>query len=60
MSAFGDDIKKDIKGLYRKIRFIAIDYITSHEFGIKGPVSNTKLREWGYYSLKRAKMERDH
>lgn len=57
---FGTDIKRDIKGLYRRIRFKAIDYITDHQFGIKGQVSNTLLRKWGYYNLKKAKMERGY
>lgn len=52
-----EDIRRDLTNIYPRIRKRAIDYLTDHEFGMAGPVSNTKLRKWGYYAIKRAKIE---
>lgn len=55
---FNGEIRRDLTGLYRKIRFSVVDYLTEPSWGLRGPVSNTKLREWGYWRLKQAKMDR--
>jgi hypothetical protein len=50
------DIQRDITKIYLRKRRDAIDYLTSWTPGIAGPVSNRKLREWGYYKFKKLRM----
>lgn len=49
-------IERDITNVYPRIRRAAIDYLTAYTSGMAGPVSNTKLRTWGYYKFKRARI----
>ena len=51
-----DGLQKDITGFYRKLKWLAIEWLTDSVTGMSGPVSNTKLRKWGYLKYKRRKQ----
>ncbi len=51
-----EDLQKDITNFYAKLKWLAIDWLTDSQTGLAGPVSNTKLRKWGYLNLKRRKQ----
>jgi hypothetical protein len=52
-----NSVQKDILCFYPKLKKIVINYLTEPTYGMKGPVSNTLLRKWGYYRIKKLKIE---